>query len=138
MVFTPAGRWETVTDVDRHSVAAVMVHTDRAVWRFWPSDQLPYLPAWHTEPGARVVVDESTTTIAVEVRRLRGGRGHSLLLAIRGKGVGWVIQDHPDGLVYEEVRVDSRAKARTEVRRRARLHAKRLGLPVESIREASR
>jgi hypothetical protein len=52
--------------------------------------------------------------------------------------VGWVIQDHPDGITDEQVTVDSRAKARTEVRRRARAHAKRLGLPVESVREASR
>jgi len=142
MVFTPAERWETVTEVDSTPVAAVVVvvvRTDRAVWRFWPSDKLPYLPSWEarTDPGARVIVDEGPSRIAVEVVQ-RNGQGHVLLTAMRGRGVGWVIQDYPDALSSEQVTVESRAKARSEIRRRARAHGKRLGLPFEPGTRANR
>lgn len=136
MVFTPAGRWEHITDVDRSGFASVVVVTDRAVWRFWPSEQLPYLARWeaHTEPGPRVVVDETTHTITVEVRRHHGGRGHVLATATQARGQGWVIQDRPDGATDDQVVIDTRAKARTEIRRRARAHAQRLGLPLTESR----
>jgi hypothetical protein len=133
MVYTPAGRWETVAEATvNRSSWRVVVRTDRATWRFAPAAELPYLPPYLVGFGAdpvRVVVNETDSTIVVYVTRGRGFyRDHVLITAARAKG-GWQIVDHPDGAASEQLGVDSRAKARTEIRRRAKAHAKRLGLP---------
>jgi hypothetical protein len=131
MVFTPAGRWETIVAVDAPDRPHITVRTDRAVWRFLDSDEMPYLPACLAGNASpvRVAVYEGSTSLTVYIGRGRRHYDeHTLINAFRGKG-GWRIYDRPDGATPEHVDVDSRAKARTEVARRAKAHANRLGLP---------
>jgi hypothetical protein len=134
MVFAPSGRWERVLAIDPHDPVSMTrtVRTDRAVWTLRPSTSLPYLPAWEAGRASVVAVLETDSTLTVEVARegYGPGQGHQLVSAIRSRGAGWLIWDRPDGATSEQVSVSSRAKARTEVRRRAKAHAKRLGLSL--------
>lgn len=131
--WSPAGRWETITHRSRDSRIQVTVTTDRCVWVFWPSDKFPYLDGWKAGQTRYVLVNEghSHLELVVANRPGYGSRGHVLASAQQVRGTGWQIQDRPNGAgELEYVTVDSRAKARAEVNRRARAHAKRLGLTV--------
>lgn len=135
LVFTPAARWETITDRTPHDEihAQVTVTTDRCVWVFWRWDKLPYIDGWKVRQARYVRVNEghSHMEIAVGAERGFGPRGHVLASAQQVRGTGWVIADRPaGGGEVEHVTVESKAKARAELNRRARAHAKRLGLPV--------
>jgi hypothetical protein len=134
MVFTPAGRWETVTGRTPHTQvsAQVEVTTDRCVWTFWRSDKAPYIDGWRT--GRRyVLVNEghSHMEVVVDAERGFGGRGHILVSARQIRGTGWQITDQPAGSgELEYATKPSKAAARAEMSRRARAHAKRLGVPL--------
>jgi hypothetical protein len=138
MFLSPAGRWETIIDRTPHAErsARIVVHSSQAgreyCWTFWRSDKLPYLPAWQASQPRHVVVHETAHTLGVDVtaypRSYTGG--YSLLSAQQVRGTGWVITDVPDGKTVEYVTLPSKARARSEVTRRARAHAKRLGVPV--------
>ena len=138
MFLSPAGRWETITDLSPYSAysARVEVHTDRTgpdyCWQFWKSDKFPYLPSYLVSRTRYVTISETTHHIAVEVSDSprNWGHGYSLLTASMVRGEGWKLSDCPDGKTPEHVALDNRAKARSEVNRRARAHARRLGLTV--------
>jgi hypothetical protein len=91
MVYTPAGRWESVVDVDAADRPHVTVRTDRAVWRFWGSDTMPYLPAWlaGNRNPVRVAVNEGSTSLTVYVgrggERVKGASVGNLSMAARGR-----------------------------------------------------
>lgn len=134
-VFTPAGRWETIVDRTPHAhcAAHVDVTTDRCVWRFWPSDKAPYLDNWRAGQSRGVRIDEGHSHLEVVVGAERGfgGRGHVLAFAKQVRGTGWQIADHPaGGGELEYATKASKAAARAEMNRRARAHAKRLGVPL--------
>lgn len=59
--------------------------------------------------------------------------GHTLVTARMERGQGWQVSDCPDGRTPNTITLPSKAKARAEVNRRARAHAKRLGLPFEHV-----
>ncbi|MGI5179529.1 hypothetical protein ACQEVZ_24680 [Dactylosporangium sp. CA-152071] len=135
LIFTPAGRWETIVSRTPHGEihAQVTVTTDRCVWRFWRSDKHPYVDGWKAQQQRCVVVNEGVSHMEVVVATGRGysARGHVLASAHQVRGAGWQIQDQPSGAGDVEcVTVASKAKARSEMNRRARAHAKRVGLPV--------
>jgi hypothetical protein len=137
-VFTPAGRWETITDLDGGATSLlVQVFTDRAAWQWWGSDRLPYMPDYRVTSPAAVRVFETAHSFEVSVgaARTNYGRGHVLLGAYHVRGTGWQIQDRPAGVgELEHLVLPSKARARTEVNRRARAHAKRLGIPLDGAR----
>lgn len=140
MFFTPAGRWETITDRTPYSdpSAQIHIHTDRTgdgyAWIFWRSDRMPYVPSWVASRERGVVINEYGNVIEASIANsvhARGyGSGHALVSAHMVRGSGWQIVDRPGGGDLEQVEVPSKARARTEVARRARVHAKALGLPV--------
>lgn len=135
VVFTPAGRWETITDrTPRGEIyAQVTVTTDRCVWVFWRSHRLPYIDGWKVSQARYVRVNEGVShmEIAVGAERGFGPRGHVLASAQPIRGAGWRITDRPaGGGEPEDVTVESKAKARAELNRRARAHAKRLGMAL--------
>jgi hypothetical protein len=133
MVFTPAGRWETISDLAGREDYSLRftVHTDRATWTFWPSDKLPYLGPIYAGGARAVRLYEHSHHIEVNVGLDEGyGRGHVLVTAQQVRGKGWAISDQAGGVAVEQITVESKAKARAEVNRRARAHAKRLGLKV--------
>lgn len=134
MFFSPAGRWETITDRSPHDQILVRLHTDRTgtgyCWQFWRVDRMPYLPSW-TLTRRQVAVHEVSTAMEVTVGDgARFGGGHVLITARQVRGQGWQIYDRPDGTTAEQVTVPSKARARGELTRRARAHAKRLGVPL--------
>lgn len=142
MFFSPAGRWETITALTSPSLATTRISTDRTGdgygWVFWPSDKMPYLP-FHRVDGTRyVVVAEYGGTIeariADDVRT--HARGHVLVSAHMVRGDGWHISDRPGGGEVEQVTKPSKGTARAEVNRRARAHAKALGLPLRKAGDA--
>jgi hypothetical protein len=136
--FSPAGRWETITERSpfREYSVRVMVHTDRTGpgygWHFWGSTKLPYLPSWMVQRRTYVCISETTSIMDVEVSESPRdwGHGYPLLTARMTRGEGWTISDTPDGQTVENVTVPNKARARTEVKRRATAHAKALGLKV--------
>jgi hypothetical protein len=137
MFLSPAGRWETITTRTPYAEysARVTLHTDRTgpgyAWTFWRSVKFPYLPSWLARRPRHIIVFELTSIIDVEVTdAFTYGHGHTLLTARPVRGAGWEITDQPHGTTIESVTVPSKARARSEVNRRARAHAKRLGLPV--------
>jgi hypothetical protein len=137
MFLSPAGRWETITDLSPFSEysARVEVHTDRTgrdyCWQFWKSQKLPYLPSWRVSRPRYVVVFESSSLLAEVTDSPRSfGHGYHLVSATQQRGAGWAIADCPDGKTVETVTVPNKARARTEVKRRAQAHAKRLGVPM--------
>ncbi len=136
-VFTPAGRWETIRNLSPECLALqVQVTTDRAVWMWWGSDKLPYIPDYRASAEALVRVREGSMHIEVAVGTARSyGRGHVLAFARAVRGAGWEISDRPGGAgELENVTVPSKARARTEMNRRARAHAKRLGVRLDGAR----
>jgi hypothetical protein len=139
MFWSPAGRWETITDRSSYAEtsAQVTITTGRTgsecSWTFWRSDKFPYLDGWKASQARYVVVRETHSTIEVSVGAQQGyGRdNHTLISAHQVRGTGWQIMDRPSGAgELEQVTVPNRARARSEVNRRARAHAKRLGVPV--------
>jgi hypothetical protein len=141
MFWSPAGRWETIAETGRAGDSAIQVrittdHTGQSYgWLFWPSDRMPYLPGYLADRHRGVVVGEYGNVIEARIsdtiylRRYTGG-GHALVSAIQVRGRGWQIQDRPAGDTVEQASAPSKARARTEVTRRARAHAKALGLPL--------
>lgn len=137
--FSPAGRWERIASVSYPSPVRLVVNTDRTApgygWQFWPSDKFPYIPADLTDSPRPVLVSEfGTHILAGFTTGGLHGCGHTLVHAIQVRGTGWIVSDRPDGITLETVTVASKARARAEVTRRARAHAKRLGLRVEVTR----
>jgi hypothetical protein len=137
MFYSPAGRWETVTERTpfQEVSARIIVRTDRTgtgyAWTFWSSTKLPHLSGWRAATGAQVRVFELFSMIDAEVTTARTAcHGHTVVSARRVRGVGWEITDLVDGATVEVVSVPSKARARSEVTRRARAHAKRLGVPL--------
>lgn len=135
LIFTPAGRWETIVGWTPHGEihARVTVTTDRCVWQFWRSDKHPYIDGWKAGQQRYVLVNEGVShlEVAVGTRPGFGPRGHVLTSAQQVRGTGWQIQDQPDGAgAVEYVTAGSKAKARAEMNRRARAHAKRLGISL--------
>src|SRR6266545_2761795 len=135
MFFSPAGRWETVIDRGPHEPLAFQVRlTGEAAgrafdWTFPRWTEFPYLPPWRVQKP-RVAVFELTSVIDAEVtvdRHYAGG--HTVVTARLVRGTGWEITDMAGGTTPEHATVPSRARARSEVNRRARAHAKRLGSP---------
>lgn len=136
LLFTPAGRWETIVDRTPHGEihARVTITTDRGVWQFWRSDKHPYIDGWKVNQPRYVLVNEGVSHLEVVVAAGRGfgPRGHVLTSAHQVRGTGWVIQDQPAGAGdVEAITVESKAKARAEMNRRARAHSKRLGVPLQ-------
>jgi hypothetical protein len=136
MFFSPAGRWETITEIAPRAQYAYtdVVHTDRTgpdyAWTLRTSARLPYVPSWRAM-AHQVRVFDLTIALDVEVTGARSfGHGHTLLTARQVRGAGWEITDRPDGATVETVPVPNKARARSEVNRRARAHAKRLGVPL--------
>jgi hypothetical protein len=133
--WSQAGRWETIVDRSRDSRIQITLTTDRCVWVFWPSDRFPYLDGWKAGQPRYVFVNEGASHLEIVVANRPGycSGGHTLASAHQIRGTGWQIQDRPTGGGdIEFVTVESRAKARSEMNRRARAHAKRIGLPVWS------
>ena len=137
MFLSPAGRWETITTLAPFNEfsARVEVHTDRTgpdyCWQFWKSQKFPYLPSWKVNRPRYVVISDSVHLLVEVTDSPRNwGHGHHLLSARQQRGAGWAITDCPDGKTVETVNVPNKARARTEVGRRARAHAKRLGIQV--------
>jgi hypothetical protein len=139
--WSPAGRWEVVKDHSDRSATSpqASIWTDKTgpdyAWAFWRSTKMPYLPDHEATRRRFVVVRESRDFIEVRVdESTRGffGAGHTLLSAQAVRGSGWKVTDRPGGGAgdVEVVAVPSKARARTEVNRRARAHAKKLGLAV--------
>jgi hypothetical protein len=140
MFLSPAGRWETIVDRSPDWANAPQIHlkTDRTgdgyAWIFWASDKMPYVPGWMVEAQRAVVVDEYGSIIEAKVTEATGRSGyrdgHTLVSAHQVRGSGWQIMDRPTGGDLEQVEMPSKARARTEVARRAKAHAKALGIPV--------
>jgi hypothetical protein len=137
MFFSPAGRWETITGRSRWEHAPrIAVHTDRTgpdyAWTFWRFTKLAYLSSWRASRRPQVRVFEiGSTAIEAEVTDARSfGNGHTLLSAHQVRGAGWQVTDLSDGATVETMTVPNKARARAEVNRRARAHAKRLGVPL--------
>lgn len=135
MFWSPAGRWETVTDTAGRSDYSPMVtvHTDRCTWQFWRSDKHPYIDGWKLNRDRHVLVNEGVSHLEVVVasRPGYGSRGHVLASARQVRGTGWEITDRPDPVGdVEQITMGSKAKARAEMNRRARAHAKRIGIKV--------
>jgi hypothetical protein len=148
--FSPAGRWEIVTENidlrrDRAAWPMVTVHTDQTGleygWSFWPGAKFPHLPGWSWRPERRVMTVVEIGRRHIEARvvpesaagRLWDDAGcHEVVSAsaAAGPGAGWVVTDRPDGGALREQRAKSKAAARALVRRLAREHAGRLGVPV--------
>src|SRR5947208_2900221 len=82
MFLSPAGRWETITDLSPFSEysARVGVHTDRTgpdyCWQFWRSQKFPYVPSWLASRLRQVVVFEFGTHICAEVTDSPRSWGH--------------------------------------------------------------
>jgi hypothetical protein len=137
MFLSPAGRWETITDRSPYAEysARVTIRTDRTgdgyAWTFWRSTKFPYLPSWLTDQPTEIKAFEIGPMIQVELTATRGwGHGYELLSAHQVRGAGWSITDRPDGVTVEQVTVANKARTRAEVNRRARAHARRLGVPL--------
>jgi hypothetical protein len=140
MFFSPAGRWETIIDRSPREPLAFQVQlcghlASRAYdWTFSQWTTLPYLPPSRRSGVARVAVFELATSIDAEVttqRRYAGG--HTVVTARLLRGSGWEVTDMTGGTTPEHVTVPSKARARSEVNRRARAHAKRLDLPFQAL-----
>lgn len=146
-LWSPAGRWETIVAVDtRRSGTQTLIYTDKTgnayAWSFWPSDKMPYLPAYTvTLPPAEVMVVEVghhlEAVVASSIADARWARGHVLVSAQLVRGSGWLIQDKSNGADFDQITVESKAKARAEVNRRARAHAKALGVPFHREQKAT-
>lgn len=139
MFFSPAGRWETITDTT--GSLQVRISTDRTGdgygWVFWSTDRLPYLPSYLADGRRGVMVCEFGSLIEARITDSLTRRYHYhdasfrvLISARQVRGTGWIINDRPTGGEVEEISKPSKATARTEVNRRARAHAKALGLPM--------
>jgi hypothetical protein len=140
-VFTPAGRWETVTGVD-HLTGRVDVRTAvgrrECTWRFRSYTKVPVLRSWRTPERPVVRLSETSggsfrevlAAVAANDRRTAAIDGHHLAYARwQGRGCGWAVYDlTTDATVTLGV---SKAEAVAEVKRLARQHAKALGLPCE-------
>jgi hypothetical protein len=145
MFISPAGRWERITALSPASEysSRLEIHTDKTgdgyCWQLWGTRKLPYVPGFYLDSKYVVAVSEVGSSVLVEAtdHPRAWGDGHHLLSAQQVRGEGWRIVDCPDGKTVETATVDSKAKARTEVNRRAKAHAKRLGLPVWHKGDAS-
>jgi hypothetical protein len=141
-VFTPAGRWETVTGVDRDSWR-IALHTACGrrsfTWRFGGHTTLPVLRSWPRPEAVAVRLWEANGAGLREVIAAVASRatsaavidGHHLVHARwQGRGRGWAVYD----LVTDETVTlgVSKAEAFAEVKRLARVHAKALGMPCET------
>jgi hypothetical protein len=141
---SPAGRWETVTDCTPRAHQSLVIHvwTDQTgpdyAWQLWRTDKLPYIPDRDAGGQMYVVVRESAhfiqACVSDSVRPF--GSGHQLLFAQQIRGEGWKVTDRPNGQDPEQVVCASKATARTDVGRRARAHAKHLGLTVLTAAKA--
>jgi hypothetical protein len=133
MFWSPAARWERIVDTGdqgRYSFR-ITVTTDKTVWTFTAGQKLPYLPQWRASERRYVVIHEHSSSIDLSVGAEREWPGHTLASAHQVRGEGWLVTDRPaGGGDLEMVTVASKAKARTELNRRARAHAQRLGLRV--------
>lgn len=136
--WSPAGRWETIQDLAGRAdySAQVTIHTDRCTWTFWRSNKYPYADGWKLQPGHVSVLEAHSSYMEIVIgsagQRTIFGRGHVLASARQVRGTGWEITDRSDGGPGEPERVikSSKAAARAEMNRRARAHAKRLGVQV--------
>lgn len=147
-IFTPAGRWETVTEVVNETWRVVLRTTTGRksfTWRFNSYVTLPVLREWHRPEDVAVrlwearggdlrevlaaVADRSTSAAVIN--------GHHLAQAQwSGRGCGWAVWDLvADAAVALGV---SKAEAVAEVKRLARQYAKDLGLPCETGKAVNR
>jgi len=145
--FTPAGRWETVTDVDPGLTGlTVRVATDRLpasyTWSLWASREVSAVPAGEVMQRS-VVVNQTRGHIWADLTADASGlgrdRGSVGLVGAHhlGPGQGWQVVDTPGGGEQVVSSVDSKAAARTAVTRAAQAHATSLGVPFVPLRGGS-
>jgi len=148
-VYTPAGRWETVTAVVHHDWR-VEIRTAagrrECTWWFGANEKLPVLRSWHRPEAPTVRLWDGTGTspyrevlvaVAANDRRTAVIDGHHLASARwQGRGCGWAVYDLTEGTTV--TLGVSKAEAFAEVKRLARQYAKALGLPCEITKAVNR
>ena len=147
-IFTPAGRWETVTEVVNETWRVVLrTGSGRRAftWRFNAYATLPVLREYHRPEDVAVRLWEARggdlreviAAVAEGATSLAVINGHELARATwQGRGCGWGVWDSAaDATVALGV---SKAEAVAEVKRLARQYAKALGLPCETGKAVNR
>lgn len=143
-VFTAAGRWETVTRLERTDpyACSTRVFTDVTgpdyAWSLPNRCELPTLRSWHVRRTPMVQVDTRHVVAFVAPTNDYAYSPDAPVLATAywaGRGQGWDVVDAPGA---DPVRVATKAAAVSAVRRAARKHAKalrlRLNRPGDGVR----
>nr|MDT0660813.1 hypothetical protein [Micromonospora sp. DSM 115978] len=141
-VLSPLGRWETVTRVVEHN-ARVRVWTAWTTaafsWRYGPQDRVDVIPTRGpsvADPQIRIVESHRSRSGPAFIAAAPGSASQMMpnflheLVSARPLDGQWQVVDRPDGGEQVIVTRPNRATARTAVRQRARVHAKRLGVPL--------
>lgn len=146
-IFTPAGRWETVTAVVPGTFRMeirTMTGRRSCAWRFHTHAKVPVLRSWRRPEAPTVRLSEVNNGgyreilagVAANDRRTAVIDGYHLVSARwQGRGRGWVVYDYI-GDTTATMGV-SKAVALSEVKRLARQHAKALGLPCDLAKAAN-
>lgn len=141
-LLTPLHRWEKVTETERPKFGKMIIRTEESgpvPWRYWPTDRIRF-----TEP-------ETANGGEPEVRMMSGYGPFGIMhLAATSSSFGmpsisssnelaharydkqnrkWVIVHYPDDSHdHTTIEADSKAKARTALRRLGKEYAKKLGV----------
>lgn len=147
MLLTPFGRWEEITKTEQaNQYAPVYIWTKQTgekrpfrYWRWTKVDARRPLETYAGDPEVRVIEQEwrdgamyAVATHSRSGRGIPGGSDGGVLVEARdaGRGQGWTVTHHPspDSDDPEAIRCESKAKARSEVRRLGRQYAKDMGV----------
>jgi len=134
-VYTPAGRWETVQDLDS-STWLVRIFTDHTgpaySWSVPRHRELPGLPAALALITPKIHVESTRRGVVAVIgtdEHVNGWASYVLAEAASlGRGEGWEVRNRPAGGELDRLTVASKAEALSAVRRAARGHATALGL----------
>lgn len=132
---SPAGRMETVERIEEASAETgyeILIWTVETgpgfCWRAFRSDKIEAVrPQYPRSEPAKIVIREWSTAMQARISVAPGDYGMVVAEAHGKRGEGWTVSARLDGREVSIEQTDSKAKARTIIRRWSRQVAKTLG-----------
>lgn len=143
-LMSPFDRWETVERVERPQIGPWRfwtVESGARPWHYWPDKRLNAFPPeqhLHGDPEIRIIEGLggdgpmfAVACLSTSHRMDIPPEGILVHASTPGRGRGWKVSHTPTGAATHTVTEhDSKAKARTELRRVARALAKEYGVKL--------
>jgi hypothetical protein len=137
-MFSPAGRWETITAFEDTPAVLIRIRTDRTgdyAWLLSGSLEVLALTPANLRATTRTVAVEETKSGIVAVLSSPSYTSYcwddgslTLAMAQQKRGEGWEFTDWPGGGELVVTTLPSKAAARSAIVRAARAHARGLGV----------